>query len=66
MVMLVWAVCAAKLLLDPTYSLIHVLSMLEEADVPCRYALAVVIMNMLCLHVDASCHALRFIQCCLI
>lgn len=57
MLMFVKAVCAVGLLLEPTESLIHLLTMLEEARVPCRFVLAVMIMDVItCMLMRAAKH----------
>ena len=58
------AVCAAGLLLGPTDNLVYFQTMLQEVRHPCRFVLAVVIMDAICLYFDASCHALCFLLCC--
>lgn len=66
MLLFVRAICAAGLLLEPVDSLVQLMTMLEEAQVHCRFVLVIVIMDMICLKLDANCHALELFQCLLI
>ena len=65
MMMFIRAVCAAGLLLEPSDNIVYFQTMLQEAHHPCRFVLAVIITDAICLYFDASCHALLFsLLCC--